>query len=87
MMKRSSVPQKILVNLDGPDGNAFYLIGLARQLCKTAKHLNLDGDAVEAEMREGDYIRLLLTFEKYFGQIVALETDNESYLEAFGIIA
>ena len=35
------------------------------------------------EMKSGDYINLLRTFEKYFGSVYNLQTSNPEYLDAF----
>lgn len=61
---------KIVVDLTGPQGNAFYLLGLAKKLCK-----DNDGvwDIVSKQMQSGDYEHLVATFDKYFGTIVTLE--------------
>lgn len=60
---------KIEIDLTGPDGNAFYLLGMARKL---AIKLNLDGEAICNEMKTGDYENLLKVFDKYFGEYVTL---------------
>lgn len=80
-MIRRLKDQQTVVLLDGPDGNAFVLLGMARRY---AKQLGLNPEEVVAEMTLGDYKNLLLTFEKYFGQYVILETENEEYLSYFG---
>lgn len=59
----------IEINLLGPEGNAFVLIGKARDW---AKQLGLDGKAIQAEMMEGDYEHLLQVIEKYFGDYVVM---------------
>jgi len=69
------------IDIDGPDGNAYALMGYATRY---SKQLGLPTATILEEMRSGDYINLLRTFEKYFGEFVALETTNETYLEAFG---
>jgi hypothetical protein len=63
-------PRRIVIDLSGPDGNAFVLIGYARQY---ARDLGLDGMAITAEMRSGDYENLINVFDKYFGEYVDLE--------------
>ena len=35
------------------------------------------------EMKSGDYINLLKTFDKYFGTVYCLQTSNPEYLDAF----
>ena len=60
----------ITININGPDGNAFALMGYAKKL---AKQLDLDGDSIIKEMMAGDYNNLLLVFINYFGDYAALE--------------
>ena len=57
------------IDLTGPNGNAFYLIGTARKL---SKQLGLDTDAIQAEMMKGDYENLIKVFDKHFGEFVTL---------------
>ena len=59
----------IEIDLTGPQGNAFYLLGTARNL---AKQLGLDGKSICDEMTSGDYENLLQVFDKNFGSIVTL---------------
>ena len=65
----SEMNDELQIDLTGPDGNAFVLLGRARGW---AKDLELDGDAICAEMKEGDYDHLVETFDKYFGDFVTL---------------
>jgi len=57
------------IDLRGTDGNAFFLLGTAAELCK---QFGLDRRTVCAEMRSGDYENLIQTFDKYFGEVVDL---------------
>ncbi len=59
----------IEIDLTGPDGNAFYLIGTAKNL---AKQLGLDGKKIQTEMMMGDYENLIKVFDKHFGDYVTL---------------
>lgn len=59
----------ITIDLTGPQGNAFYLLGTAKNL---ANQLGLDGVEIMEEMKSGDYDNLVNTFDKYFGSIVTL---------------
>lgn len=59
----------IEIDLTGPQGNAFYLLGTAKNL---AKQLGLDGKKITEEMMSGDYENLLEVFDKNFGMIVTL---------------
>ena len=67
------------IDLDGPNGNAFYLLGTARSL---ARQLDMDEDAITKEMQSGDYMNLVKTMDKYF-PFVVFETNNNEYMEAF----
>jgi hypothetical protein len=58
-----------VIDLTGPDGNAFALLGQAKGLCR---QLDLDYEEVSAEMKSGDYDNLVETFDKYFGDFVTL---------------
>ena len=57
------------IDLTGPDGNAFVLIGIAGNL---AKQLALDKKKIQSEMMAGDYENLLKVFDSYFGEFVTL---------------
>ena len=59
----------IEIDLTGPQGNAFFLLGTARNL---AKQLELDGKKIMEEMMSGDYENLLQVFDRYFGSFVTL---------------
>ena len=59
----------ITIDLTGPQGNAFYLLGTAKNL---ANQLGLNGVEIMEEMKSGDYENLIQTFDKYFGSIVTL---------------
>ena len=60
----------IIIDLTGPDGNAFALVGYANRF---AKQLGLDGKAITNEMMSDDYENLLEVFDKNFGDFVILE--------------
>lgn len=60
----------IIIDLTGPDGNAFVLMGYAKRF---AKQLDLDADVIIKEMKSGDYENLLQVFDNYFGAFVILE--------------
>jgi hypothetical protein len=63
---------KIQIDLTGPDGNAYVLLSLAEQLCRS---LGYDYDRKERildEMRLTDYEGLLYTFDREFGLLVDL---------------
>ena len=68
-MIKSKKETGIEIDLTGPDGNAFFLLGTAGRL---AKQLGLDGKKIQAEMMGGDYENLIKVFDKHFGEFVTL---------------
>ena len=69
MIKSKEQKLGIEIDLTGPQGNVFFLIGTAKNL---AKQLGLNGAEIKAEMMEGDYEHLVNTFDKHFGHFVTL---------------
>lgn len=69
MIKSKQEKTGIKIDLTGPDGNAFFLLGTANNL---AKQLGLDSKVIQSEMMKGDYEHLVNTFDKHFGQFVTL---------------
>ena len=61
--------KKIEIDLTGPDGNAFVLLGYAKRL---SRELDLDHKQILDEMMGGDYENLINVFDKYFGDFVDL---------------
>lgn len=68
-IKKKVSKSTIEIDLTGPDGNAFMLIGKAGNL---AKQLGLDKAQIQTEMMSGDYENLLKVFDKHFGHFVTL---------------
>ena len=63
---------QIEIDLTGPEGNAYVLLGYARQF---GKMLGYDEDRIERitdEMKLSDYEGLLYTFDREFGSFVTL---------------
>ena len=69
MIKSKKQKLGIEIDLTGPDGNAFVLIGTAGNL---AKQLGLDSKTIRTEMMAGDYENLVNVFDKHFGSFVTL---------------
>jgi len=69
MIKKKVNSGKIEIDLTGPDGNAFYILGVAKSLCK---QLDFNESFVLNEMKSGDYDNLIEVFDKYFGSVVTM---------------
>jgi hypothetical protein len=68
-MIKSKENKGIEIDLTGPQGNVFFLIGTAKNL---AKQLGMDSSSVQKEMMRGDYENAVNVFDKYFGNFVTL---------------
>jgi hypothetical protein len=62
----------IEVDLTGPQGNAFYLLGLASNLAKQIGWGKDSIDSLMEDMKSSDYENLLKVFDKHFGSFVIL---------------
>jgi len=69
MIVKKQKTNGIEIDLTGPQGNAFYLLGTAKKL---ANQLDLDSDEILNQMKSGDYENLLQVFDKNFGMFVTL---------------
>lgn len=59
----------IEIDLSGPEGNAFVLMGYAS---KWLKQMGRNPKPILDDMRSGNYEHLLEVFEKEFGEFVTL---------------
>ena len=87
MIRRTTLEANIIVNLDGPDGNAFVLLGLAERYMGGLGIPREDIDDFLDEMKSGDYIHLVKTLNDEFGADdcdytmgIIFETTNEKLL-------
>jgi hypothetical protein len=71
-MIRKKQPQTgpIIIDITGPEGNAYALMGYAKQF---AKQLGIDSKPIIEKMMSGDYENLLEVFDNEFGDFVILE--------------
>ena len=63
MIKSKSKKTKIEIDLTGPQGNTFVLLGIARDL---SIKLDLDWNYVHSEMTSSDYENLIQVMRKAF---------------------
>ena len=73
MIREKAIPHDIVIDLDGPDGNAFVLLGTAKRFAKQLCYDKTETDLMLADMRSSDYEHLLEVFDKHFGDFVILE--------------
>ena len=60
---------KIEIDLRGPDGNAFMLLSIAKDL---ANKLGKDWNLIHAEMTSADYEWLLQVMDYHFGDLIIM---------------
>jgi hypothetical protein len=58
---------RIEVDLTGPEGNAYALLGYASRWCD---QLGLNYQEISKEMTSGDYENLVQVLDKHFGKYV-----------------
>ena len=68
-IKKKTESREIVIDLTGPDGNAFVLLAYAKNF---SKQLNIQYGPIADNMMSGDYEHLLEVFDKYFGSFVTL---------------
>lgn len=68
----------VTIDLSGQDGNAFALMGHAKNF---AKQMGLDSDEIVYEMQQGDYEDLVDVFKRYFDGVVEVIDHEEDEWE------
>jgi len=68
----------VTIDLSGQDGNAFALMGHAKNF---AKQMGLDGKEIVYEMQQGDYEDLVDVFKRYFDGVVEVIGHEEDEWE------
>ena len=59
----------IEIDLTGPDGNAYAILGLAKRLCK---EFDIPFKPLMEKMTSGDYENLIKVFNDKFGSFVTM---------------
>ena len=63
------------IALFGPQGNAYYIMGVAESIMKQLNREipgRYDSESIIAEMTSGDYENLVAVMEKHFGDYVIM---------------
>lgn len=60
------------IDIDGPQGNAYVLMGYASRFGKQLGWDEEEVDAVLEDMRSGNYRHLVEVFDRHFGDLVDL---------------
>jgi hypothetical protein len=73
MIREKQFNSERIIDLTGPQGNAFYLLGIANSTSKQLGHAKEQTDKILNDMQSGDYEQLLEVFDHNFGTIYTLE--------------
>jgi hypothetical protein len=65
--------KRLVIDLTGPDGNAFVLLGIASNLGKQLGLSKEEIEEIKGRMTSGDYENLIEEFNKAFGTVCDLE--------------
>ena len=70
---KSEMPDRgIEIDLSGPEGNAFVLLGYAQRFCRELGYDDFRTKCILEEMKLTDYEGLLHTFDREFGGFVTM---------------
>ena len=67
MIRNKKSNSEIVIDLTGPQGNAFNLLGLARNFGKQLGMADYYIKEIKAKMMSGDYDNLIQVFDNEFG--------------------
>ena len=70
--KENKPKRNIEIDLTGPQGNAFYLLGLANRWAKELQFCDSYREEMLEKMKSSDYENLIKVFDDEFGSIVTL---------------
>lgn len=70
MAIRQADNEKRFIDIRGPEGNAYCILGAANNLSKQLGHSDSEKAAIRDEMTSGDYENLISVFDKYYGDFV-----------------
>jgi len=73
---QSKTERKVTIYLDGPEGNAFNLIGIAVNLARQCCFSKNEIKSLRDDLMSKDYVHLVKTIESTFGTVVNIITDN-----------
>ena len=85
IIKNGKAPHKREIDLSGPKGNPFVLLGIAKDLGRQLGYNKKQHTELSTDMQSGDYDNLIKVFDEHFGMLVDLvlptadDEDEEQY--------
>lgn len=71
IIKNPNIKKKA-INLSGPEGNAYNILGIAKDIGKQLEYSDERIESILNKMMEKDYNYLIDVFEENFGEYVIL---------------
>ena len=78
MIRKKQAGREVVIDLDGPDGNVFALMGILGDVFKRS---GIDPSPQIAAMQSGDYLNAIKVFNDCLGGTFVLETSNQEYID------
>jgi uncharacterized small protein (DUF1192 family) len=72
IVSRSKMNSKITIDLSGPEGNAFFILSMVKELGKRIGMTKEEISKIQGEMMSSDYENLLKVFDREFGELVIM---------------
>jgi hypothetical protein len=73
MIREKQQSSEIVIDLTGPQGNAFFLLGTATKFAKQLGYTEKEVHDLIQDMKFSDYDNLIEVFDTHFGHFVTLE--------------
>lgn len=70
MAIREATGEKPYIDIRGPQGNAYCVLGTAQNLSKQLGHTKEESKSIQDEMTSGDYENLISVFDKHYGDYI-----------------
>lgn len=80
-LRKPSDGQPSVICLDGPQGNAYFLLGAASGLMRELKYDENRRTKILDEMQSSNYKNLVCVFEREFGNLIILETTDKDLVK------
>lgn len=72
MIQKKPIVGQHVIDLTGPEGNSFNLLGITKRFSKDLGYTKEETDELLKEMMSGDYENLIEIFDNHFGSFVVL---------------
>lgn len=71
--KSERAQEKEVIDLQGPQGNAYYLLARAQSFAGRIGYTNEEIEELLEDMKSDDYEHLILIFDEHFGEFIDLQ--------------